>query len=234
MNSFVILNFMLPFPFDPVSAESITKADEGHDMFFNGKKFVEVDHNVDVSDLESLPTCCASETSDDEAFPSLDLLEPLIQGSENLIRELRDKDVICGRSTKQIELHPGNCWFRNLVADNKDNYKGTRKRKEKQAVLNDVILQVLDQGGRFVEKLVQLANGDLRPHCVRDRLEEQPGNRIVYLPAARPVFEEKVRKALRRDDNEKERRSSYKRRDDDASRSSSRSAASAKKKRKTK
>lgn len=117
------------------------------------------------------------------------------------------RDIICGRSTKQTELHQGNKWFREtLIAQYKKAYNDTPCRVEKQAITNEIMLKVLSEGGRFVEKKVQLPDGRTLPWSIKKCPLELPGAMIVYVLSSRRVYEEKIRKALRRDEQKERER----------------------------
>lgn len=135
-----------------------------------------------------------------------EIMGSLLQDQNVQTANLRNRDIICGRTTKQIETHPGNCWFRGLVLKHKDAYTSTRKRVEKQAILDDLINKIFLSGGRFVAKKVKLANDKTEPWCLKERPLDDAGARVVYVPVEQRAYEEKVRKALRRDEHEQAKR----------------------------
>ena len=111
--------------------------------------------------------------------------------------KLRDTDIICGRSTRQIEHHTGNKWFRRLVKDFEGEYRQCRKTSEKQVVVDKFIDAVKSKRGRFVEKRVLLPGSNVLIKSV-ERERYPKGTKKVFVEADVSVYDEKIKKALRR------------------------------------
>lgn len=64
-----------------------------------------------------------------------------------------DSDVLCGRGGN-VNLHPGNCKFRNLVESNKRVYLTARFKREKRLIAENIITEIKRQNppGRFLLK----------------------------------------------------------------------------------
>ena len=110
--------------------------------------------------------------------------------------KLRSADIICGRATKQIELHPGNQRFRALIAMYRPHYKSDQSQSHKTMVVDALLNDIASGGGKFVEKVVLLPNGTAKPYMEQDCIED--GAMIVYRVVGHRIVNEKVRKALRR------------------------------------
>ena len=157
-------------------------------------------------DLEPLPLPCEDErTLDlDKRFiysdeKDITALACIMQGNqEGTATDLRKTDVIWGRFDKEIEQHPGNCSYRQLIRQFKADYNAAGGgRAAKRVVVARVLRALIANRTRFVEKKIELTNGD----CVSTKdttATAIDGNKLVYVLSTSEVLVEKVRKALRR------------------------------------
>ena len=106
--------------------------------------------------------------------------------SAAFMSELRPMDILCGRTNKLVELHPGNRWFRCLIDMHKEQYQECPNQIEKARLVEHLLALVSKMGARFVEQAV----------LTRD--DEWGKSRTVYAPVDRRTVMKKVRRALRR------------------------------------
>lgn len=145
---------------------------------------------------------CPESIAQNRSNPSLHKKDGNHEGSNDdrleppFLTELRQVHIICGRATKQIELHPGNRWYRGLVASYKFLYQNCRSQMQKSMIVESLLCDITRNRGRFVEKVVLMSNGSTKPYKEQDSLKE--GEMIVYRDVPFKTINEKVRKALRR------------------------------------
>mmetsp|Transcript_21659 Transcript_21659/g.36887 ORF Transcript_21659/g.36887 Transcript_21659/m.36887 type:complete len:139 (-) Transcript_21659:1943-2359(-) len=119
---------------------------------------------------------------------------------KHLCTDPKRMDIICGRSTRETESHPGNTWFRMLIQQHKSSYCNN-PCFEKSKVVEEILSEIESRGGRFVQKMVLFPDGTMRPSLERDEdLHARGGNLLVYVQASKKLTTDKIRRALRRRD----------------------------------
>jgi len=63
-----------------------------------------------------------------------------------------EHDVLCGRGSR-VNIHSGNCRFRELVQEFKFVYSQAKRKKDKQNLTRSIVLIVRERGGRFLEEV---------------------------------------------------------------------------------
>jgi hypothetical protein len=83
--------------------------------------------------IESVPTTRANNCS------SVTIVEP------------SDSDILCGRGGN-INIHPGNIYFRKLVDSRKPAYVTARFKREKRTIAESILNDIKKKNGRFLTK----------------------------------------------------------------------------------
>ena len=201
-----------PFPFEADTQLNLEVLCEHlHcDAKSHGEEALNVHVNRTVIEPDVLSLLTGEITSNrEDSTPLLEVSEEQNQGEEAEHSEIsgrgrassgftfgtkiQEADIICGRATKQVELHKGNRWFRVLVSIYRPLYKSSFKKHHKTLIVDTMLREIAFMGGRFVEKVIVLPNGSTRRFTQRD-----PASEAVYREASRKVINEKVRKAMRR------------------------------------
>lgn len=121
-------------------------------------------------------------TQEEEETPDSDESDSSMECASPLYTELVDADVLCGRATKQIEMHPGNRFYRELIEWYKPHYQEKRGslaylRYYQSQIVDSVLRAIALTGGRFVQKII------LRPNGNTGRCKEHEGEKgatILY------------------------------------------------------
>mmetsp|Transcript_30207 Transcript_30207/g.54661 ORF Transcript_30207/g.54661 Transcript_30207/m.54661 type:complete len:662 (-) Transcript_30207:107-2092(-) len=97
-------------------------------------------------DATNTPPKC----SDTKSMADLKVVTP---GTENLVEEPHNHDVLCGRGGS-INSHPGNERFRELVEKRKRVYLTARFKREKRLIASSIVSEIrgLEPSGRFLSK----------------------------------------------------------------------------------
>ena len=87
-------------------------------------------------------------SSVDKYWPELTNLD-----LENVMGEVPGpNDILMGEWTVEVKTHPGNVYYRQLVAEKVQEYNATRSSKAKGKIRNAVIEKVREVGGRFLSR----------------------------------------------------------------------------------
>jgi len=90
------------------------------------------------------------ELDDDEEIPTFLQEGGDSEAAGSKVRPL-DSDVLLGKSSLACN-HPGNGLYRALVHENRDKYQKTRRNVDKAIIIESVLQEIAQTGGRFLRR----------------------------------------------------------------------------------
>ena len=83
--------------------------------------------------------------------------------TQTRFRREGEYDVLCGRGGA-VNSHSGNVYFRSLVQEHKSQYNIGANKNEKAEIAEDIIEQIKNMGGHFLQKLKRNSYWEEVPH----------------------------------------------------------------------
>ena len=106
-----------------------------------------------------------------EGDPSIPPPQTIFTSGSELVYDLRDQDVLCGRGAP-TNFHPGNQLFRELVAKFQSAYLASR-RSDKPEIATQIVKAIQKRGGRFLKRTKMPGLGPSGHFCWKDIGEQR-------------------------------------------------------------